>query len=81
MADLLDRIVIEVEQEERGWKDDATRVFVAEIVQIIADRLARRDTPESEMLWVLDGVPMSVVFEAADRLRVVVWRGVWRRRA
>jgi hypothetical protein len=32
------------------------------------------------MLAALDGVPMSVVLEAADRLGVVVWRGAWRLR-
>jgi hypothetical protein len=30
------------------------------------------------MRWLLDGVPASVVFEAVDRLGVLIRFGVWR---
>jgi hypothetical protein len=78
MADLLDCVVIEVEREERGWRDDAARIFVDEVTQLIADRLGRRDATEPEMMMRLDGVPACVIWEAADRLGVTVRGGVWR---
>jgi hypothetical protein len=48
--------------------DPAAAVLLDETTAIIADRLGQEDTPEWEMLAVLDGVPMSIVVEAADRL-------------
>jgi hypothetical protein len=30
------------------------------------------------MMTRLDGVPLSVVYEAADRLNVVIRNGIWR---
>jgi hypothetical protein len=54
------------------------QVLLDEATAIIADRLGRRGTPESEMMWALDGVPMSIILEAADRLGVTVRGGVWR---
>ena len=85
MADLLEHDDA-VEQVRRGgeghrrkhWMDSGVRVLLAEATAIIADRLGRQDTPESEMLAALDGVPMSVVLAAADRLGVTVRGGVWR---
>ena len=81
MAELLEHDSA-VEQEEHGrerWMTDpGARVLLAETTSIIADRLGREDTPESEMLAAIDGVPASIVFEAADRLGVIVRRGVWK---
>jgi hypothetical protein len=85
MADLLDHDDT-VEQVHGGgeghrrkhWMDSGVRVLLAEATAIIADRLGRQDTPESEMLAALDGVPMSIVLEAANRLGVTVRGGVWR---
>jgi hypothetical protein len=65
MADLLDRDVA-VEQEERWMTDSGASVLLAE------DRLGREDTPESEMLASLDGVPMCIILAASDALGVVV---------
>jgi hypothetical protein len=76
MTDLLD--CVEVEQEERGWRDHAARIFVDEVTRLIAVRLGRGDAPESEMMMRLDGVPACVIFEVADRLGVIVARGLWR---
>jgi hypothetical protein len=80
MADLLERDVIEVEQEGHGResRDDGVRVLLAEVEGLIADRLGRGEALEREMMMRLDGVPMSVIVEAADVLGVVVTRGVWR---
>lgn len=81
MADLLDRIVVEVEEEERVRErptDSGARVLMDEVLSLIADRLGREGAPEWEMAVLLDGVPASVIFEAADRLGVVVSRGAWR---
>jgi hypothetical protein len=78
MADLLEH---DDEQEGHGREhemDSGVRVLLAEVVAIIADRLGRRDTPEREMMWLLDAVPMSIILEAADRLGVTVRGGVWR---
>lgn len=85
MADLLDCVVIEVEQEGHGrehehWRDDGVRVLLAEVEGIIVACLGRGDMPESAMWFVLDGVPESIIFEAADRLGVTVRGGVWRMR-
>ncbi|HZZ25076.1 MAG TPA: hypothetical protein VFE60_22050 [Roseiarcus sp.] len=81
MADLLEHDET-VEQEghrrEHWMMDPGTRVLLAEVEGIIADRLGRRDASEREMLWALDGVPMSVVLEAADRLGITSRSGVWR---
>jgi hypothetical protein len=52
--------------------DSGVRVLLDEATAIIADRLGRQDTLESEMLAALDGVPASVVLAAADRLGVTV---------
>jgi hypothetical protein len=70
--------VVEQEGQERRWRDDAARIFVGEITRLIAARLGQGDAPEREMWFVLDGIPMCVVLEAADRLGVVVRCGVWR---
>jgi hypothetical protein len=81
MADLLEHDQAIDEQEgHRREMDSGVRVLLAEVTAIIADRLGREGAPEREMMWALDGVPMAIVFEAADRLDVVVRFGVWRRR-
>jgi hypothetical protein len=77
MADLLDRVVIEVEREERGWRDDAARIFIDEVTRLIAARLGQGDAPEWEMMMRLDGVPATVVLAATDALGVVVRGSVW----
>ena len=82
MADLLEHD----DTVERGgeghrrehWMDSGVRALLAEVTAIIADRLGRQGTPEREMMWALDGVPASIIFEAADRLGVTIRRGVWR---
>ena len=73
MADLLT-----LEQDERRWRDDAARIFVDEIMRLIADRLGREGAPEWEMAVMLDGVPAAIVLEVTDVLGVVVQHGVWR---
>jgi hypothetical protein len=80
MADLLERVVIEVEREERGWRDEAARIFIDDVTRLIAARLGQGDAPEWEMMLRLDGVPATVILTATDALGVVVARGVWRRR-
>jgi hypothetical protein len=62
-----------------GWvTDSGVRVFLDEITRLIAARLGQGDAPEREMMTRLDGVPLSVVYEAADRLNVVIRNGIWR---
>ena len=82
MADLLEHDVAVEEQEgggrERWMEDSGAQVLLSETIEIIADRLGREDTPELQMLAALDSVPMEIILAAADRLGVVVWRGVWR---
>ncbi|HEY1864209.1 MAG TPA: hypothetical protein VGG77_11105 [Roseiarcus sp.] len=82
MADLLDDDTVEQEgrRSERWVMDPGVAVLLAEVTAIIADRLGRRDTAEREMMWMLDGVPTSVILEAADRLGVTVRGGFWRMR-
>ena len=85
MADLLDRVVIEVQRKEeherepeRQMMDPGALVLLDEVTAIIADRLGRLDTSEREMMWLLDGVPMSIILMAADQLGVTVRGAVWR---
>ena len=80
MADLLERDVIEVEQEGRRWRDDAARIFVNKVTQLIADCLGRGNMPEAAMSFVLDGVPMDIVLLAIDQLDVITMGGLWRLR-
>jgi hypothetical protein len=68
MADLLDDDDA-IEQEGRvrePWTDSGLAVLLRETEDIIADHLSRGDAREAEIMRSLDGVPLSVIYEAAD---------------
>jgi hypothetical protein len=44
--------------------------LLADTTAIIADRLGREDTPESEMLTALDGVPFRLNNDRGDRYQI-----------